>query len=178
MCAKSRRWITVCWLSWEVCWVGLGSTWLNDEDAKDESGIWKPWLGGGDGCWCRPTEVVRPEALCRDGWAAETKSPVRDAIEASFASSTGVAPLATGGDEDGGGEGNLEEAPSAGAVPSVGAAAAADFRALCCVVGDRVAAAVELRLSEAVCSMSSRRWDRGVETDARGRLEERRGGES
>lgn len=130
--------------------------------------MWKLWLGGGDGGLCRPTEVVRPGALRRGRWAVETTSPVCDAIEASFASSTGETPLATGGDEDGGGEGNWEEAPSTDTEPSV-----ADFRVLCCV-----GTPDELRLPLAVCSMSSRRWDRGVETEARGRLEERRGGES
>lgn len=79
----------------------------------------------------------------------------------------------TGGDEDGGGEGNLAEASSVGDVPSV----ATDRRALCCA-GERVTAPEELRLSVAVVSVSSRLWDRGVDVDSRGLLEERRGGES
>lgn len=79
----------------------------------------------------------------------------------------------TGGEEDGGGDGNLAEAPSVDDVAS----AAAGFRALCCA-GECVAAPDELRLSVAVFSLSSRLWDRGVEAESRGLLEERRGGES
>jgi hypothetical protein len=54
---------------------------------------------------------------------------------------------------------------------------AADFRALGCS-WERVAVQGELRrLSLDVFSTSSRLGDRAVETGARGRLEERRGGE-
>lgn len=49
----------------------------------------------------------------REAWSRGRESFSSDAIDALFASSVGVAPVATEGDEDGGGEGNREAPPVA-----------------------------------------------------------------